>query len=70
MRSATVPIKGGKLPAIQTIEAWDGKDGQVNQKKLMDLMAQFLMHTQLPVEEDDIDLSDVELDDEPPKDEL
>ena len=29
MRSPPIPIKGGKLPAIQTVEPWDGKDGQV-----------------------------------------
>lgn len=30
MRSQPIPIKGGKLPAIQTVEPWDGKDGQVH----------------------------------------
>ena len=29
MRSATIPIKGGKLPAVTDTEPWDGKDGQV-----------------------------------------
>ncbi|KAL9692475.1 hypothetical protein quinque_015782 [Culex quinquefasciatus] len=47
-RGHTAPIKGAELPKIHTIEAWDGKDGQ------------------LP-EEEDIDLSDVDLDE---KDEL
>ena len=45
------PIKGGKLPKIDTIDPWDGKDGE------------------MPVEEE-IDLSDVELDDLDIKDEL
>ncbi|XP_073820596.1 protein disulfide-isomerase A6 homolog CaBP1 [Musca autumnalis] len=43
-RGQTAPVKGAKKPAINTVLAWDGKDGQ------------------LPVEED-IDLSDVDLDD-------
>ncbi|XP_058448049.1 protein disulfide-isomerase A6 homolog [Malaya genurostris] len=47
-RGHTAPVKGAELPKIHTIDAWDGKDGQ------------------LP-EEEDIDLSDVELDE---KDEL
>jgi len=47
-KSSTFAVQGGKLPAVQTVSAWDGKDGQ------------------LP-EEDDIDLSDVDLDE---KDEL
>ena len=38
------PVKGAKLPKIDTIEPWDGKDGE------------------MPVEEE-IDLSDVELED-------
>ena len=38
------PVKGAKIPKIATIDAWDGKDGE------------------LP-EEEDIDLSDVDLDD-------
>ncbi|ESO13028.1 hypothetical protein HELRODRAFT_63467, partial [Helobdella robusta] len=45
-RSSTEPIKNDKLPDVKTIDAWDGKDGE------------------LPPEED-IDLSDVELDDLP-----
>lgn len=44
-RGSTVPISGGKLPDVNKIEAWDGKDGE------------------LPKEEE-IDLSDVKLDDE------
>lgn len=40
----TAPVKGAELPKINTIQAWDGKDGE------------------LPPEED-IDLSDVELED-------
>lgn len=44
----TAPVKGQELPKINTIQAWDGKDGV------------------LP-EEEDIDLSDVDLDE---KDEL
>ena len=43
-RGRTAPVKGAKKPKIQTVEPWDGKDGQ------------------LP-EEEDLDLSDVELDD-------
>ena len=43
-KGRTSPVKGAQIPKIDTIEAWDGKDGE------------------LPVEED-IDLSDVELDD-------
>ncbi|KAL4217734.1 Protein disulfide-isomerase A6 [Mactra antiquata] len=43
-RGSTAPIKGEKLPSVETRDPWDGKDGE------------------LYVEED-IDLSDVELDD-------
>ncbi|XP_075152844.1 protein disulfide-isomerase A6 homolog CaBP1 [Haematobia irritans] len=43
-RGQTAPVKGAKKPSINTVPAWDGKDGQ------------------LPAEED-IDLSDVDLDD-------
>ena len=43
-KGRTSPIKGAAIPKIDTIDAWDGKDGE------------------LPVEEE-IDLSDVELDD-------
>lgn len=43
-RGSTAPLKDAKLPDINNIEPWDGKDGE------------------LPVDED-IDLSDVELDD-------
>ncbi|XP_063775308.1 protein disulfide-isomerase A6 [Pseudophryne corroboree] len=43
-RGSTSPVGGGAIPKINTVEAWDGKDGE------------------LPAE-DDIDLSDVELDD-------
>ncbi|KAM7351187.1 protein disulfide-isomerase A6 homolog CaBP1 isoform 1-T3 [Cochliomyia hominivorax] len=49
-RGQTAPVKGAKKPKINTVPAWDGKDGQ------------------LPTEED-IDLSDVDLDDDV-KDEL
>ncbi|XP_040204526.1 protein disulfide-isomerase A6 isoform X1 [Rana temporaria] len=49
-RGSTLPVGGGALPKINTVEPWDGKDGE------------------LPVE-DDIDLSDVDLD-EFDKDEL
>ncbi|XP_050422842.1 protein disulfide-isomerase A6 homolog [Adelges cooleyi] len=49
-RGTTAPVKGASLPTINTIEPWDGKDGE------------------LPAVED-IDLSDVELDN-PPKTEL
>lgn len=40
----TAPVKGAKMPEIQTTTPWDGKDGPA-------------------IEEEDIDLSDVELDD-------
>nr|XP_061843339.1 protein disulfide-isomerase A6-like [Nerophis lumbriciformis] len=43
-RGSTATLGGGVMPKIHTVEAWDGKDGQ------------------LP-EEEDYDLSDVELDD-------
>jgi len=43
-KGRTNPVKGAAIPKIATIEAWDGKDGE------------------LP-EEEDIDLSDVDLDD-------
>lgn len=49
-RGSTAPVKGAALPKIESVEPWDGKDGE------------------LPVDED-IDLSDVDLDDLP-KDEL
>uniref|UniRef100_A0A8C5QDW3 Protein disulfide-isomerase A6 n=1 Tax=Leptobrachium leishanense TaxID=445787 RepID=A0A8C5QDW3_9ANUR len=49
-RGSTSPIGGGAIPKINTVQPWDGKDGE------------------LPAE-DDIDLSDVELD-EIDKDEL
>lgn len=45
-RGSTAPVKGASLPKINSVDAWDGKDGE------------------LPSEED-IDLSDVELDDLP-----
>merc|ERR1712156_61998 len=48
-KGRTTPVRGASLPKLPTIDAWDGKDGQ------------------LPVEEEEYDLSDVELDD---KDEL
>ena len=28
-RGSTAPIKNAKLPSINDIEAWDGKDGEV-----------------------------------------
>lgn len=43
-RGSTSPVGGGSIPKINSVEPWDGKDGE------------------LPVE-DDIDLSDVDLDD-------
>ncbi|XP_061890665.1 protein disulfide-isomerase A6 [Entelurus aequoreus] len=43
-RGSTATLGGGVMPKVHTVEAWDGKDGQ------------------LP-EEEDYDLSDVELDD-------
>ncbi|XP_076612566.1 protein disulfide-isomerase A6 isoform X3 [Chaetodon auriga] len=50
-RGSTATLGGGVMPKIHTVEAWDGKDGQ------------------LP-EEEDYDLSDVDLDDDFDKDEL
>jgi protein disulfide-isomerase A6 len=47
-KGQTASIKGATMPKIYTIDAWDGKDGQL-------------------IVEDDIDLSDVDLDS---KDEL
>lgn len=46
--SGIVPLKGGKLPKVLDIEAWDGQDAE-------------------PPQEEEIDLSDVDLDE---KDEL
>jgi protein disulfide-isomerase A6 len=43
-KGSTAPLKGGNLPKVDDIDAWDGKDGAE------------------PVI-DDIDLSDVDLDD-------
>lgn len=43
-RGSTAPVKGASMPKIETIEPWDGKDGELPQ-------------------DEDIDLSDVELDD-------
>lgn len=39
----TAPVRGAQMPKIETIQAWDGKDGA-------------------PIVEEDIDLSDVDLD--------
>ena len=50
-RGSTEPIRGAALPELKTVEAWDGKDGQ------------------LP-EEEDIDLSDFDMDEDSEKDEL
>ncbi|GFO12567.1 protein disulfide-isomerase a6 [Plakobranchus ocellatus] len=50
-KGSTAPLKNAKLPGIQKVEPWDGKDGEL-------------------VVEEDIDLSDVELDDIDSKDEL
>ncbi|EDO37155.1 predicted protein, partial [Nematostella vectensis] len=52
-RGSTATMRGDSLPELSSIEAWDGKDGQLPQ-------------------EEDIDLSDVDLDDEdePKKEEL
>ena len=44
-KGRTNPVRGAAMPKIASVEAWDGKDGE------------------LP-EEEDIDLSDVHLDDE------
>lgn len=50
-RGSTEPIRGAALPELETVEPWDGKDGQ------------------MPVEED-IDLSDFDMDEDSEKDEL
>ncbi|XP_055855238.1 protein disulfide-isomerase A6 homolog [Episyrphus balteatus] len=51
-RGHTAPVRGAKKPKINSVDAWDGKDGQLPQ-------------------EEDIDLSDVDLEDEKEgKDEL
>ena len=44
-RGRSAPIAGAKLPVIEAVSAWDGKDGKLE-------------------EPEDIDLSDVTLDDE------
>lgn len=46
-RGRSAPVAGAKLPAVDTIQAWDGKDGKLE-------------------EPEDIDLSDVSLDDDEP----
>lgn len=28
-KGSTAPIRGASLPAVDTVEAWDGKDGQL-----------------------------------------
>lgn len=43
-KGSTAPVRGAAVPKVLTVDAWDGKDGQ------------------MPVEED-IDLSDIDLDD-------
>jgi protein disulfide-isomerase A6 len=47
-KGQVIPLKGTELPQINSIDPWDGKDGE-------------------PIQEEDIDLSDVDLDE---KDEL
>jgi len=47
-KGSILPLKGTDLPKMNTLDAWDGKDGE-------------------PIQEEDIDLSDVDLDE---KDEL
>lgn len=66
MRKPPVALKRDALPAIATNEPWDGKDGQVITPHVIKIFTVL----QLPVEEDDYDLSDVELDEEPQKEEL
>ena len=44
-RGAPQSLPGGKLPSVESVEAWDGKDAKI-------------------VEEEEIDLSDVSLDDD------
>jgi len=43
-KGRTSPVRGAKMPEVKTVEAWDGKDGEMP-------------------EEEEIDLSDVDLDD-------
>ncbi|MEQ2181107.1 Protein disulfide-isomerase A6 [Goodea atripinnis] len=56
-RGSTATLGGGVMPKINTVEAWDGKDGQVS------------VAPSLPVEEE-YDLSDIDLDEDFGKEEL
>ncbi|KAL7862315.1 hypothetical protein SRHO_G00137560 [Serrasalmus rhombeus] len=47
-RGSTSPVGGGALPKIHTVEAWDGKDGQLPEEEDIDLS--------------DVDLDDLEKD--------
>lgn len=68
-RGRTTKLRGDALPAINTVEPWDGQDGQVNKKPTRcTLYRDSTLHLQLPVE-DDYDLSDFDMDSDS-KDEL
>ena len=77
-KGATAPLRGGELPSVEERERWDGKDGEVCNNYMYLLLNSLLCRSflifcdwlQLP-EEEDIDLSDVFLDDDDlDKDEL
>lgn len=73
------------MPKIQSVDAWDGKDGQVSgdlylrgwqapvEISVLDMLcrrsAHANLHPQLP-EEEEYDLSDVDMDEDFDKDEL
>ncbi|KAK1793215.1 hypothetical protein P4O66_011617, partial [Electrophorus voltai] len=74
-RGSTAPVRGGILPTIHTVEAWDGKDGQAStfwklSYQSYHLSDDHLLFLSIMLEwikndcfKEDIDVSDVELDD-------
>lgn len=36
-RGQTAPVRGAAIPKIDTVEAWDGKDGQLPEEEELDL---------------------------------
>lgn len=36
-KGSTSPIKGTSLPKVDTVDAWDGKDGQLPEEEPLDL---------------------------------
>lgn len=84
-RGSTATFGGGAMPRIQSVDAWDGKDGQVSRdiylqgwqtpvqifilNMLRMTSANANLHPQLP-EEEEYDLSDVDMDEDFDKDEL